>query len=330
MILKFYELNKVNLEKNNFFLLYGKNEGLKNEVVNNIVKNKKSVFKYDEKEILENTNEFIDNILTKSLFDNEKIILIKRATDKLLNVIDKIFSTNTNDVKIIIESENLEKKSKLRSVFEKNPEFICSAFYPDNEQTLSKLAYSFFKEKKIALSQSDINLIVNVSNGDRKTLFNELEKIENFSKNGKKITTKILIKLINLVENHDISKLIDHCLAKNITKTIKILNENNFSNEDCIVIIKTFLNKAKRIHKLSKEFEINNNINLTISSAKPPIFWKDKEIVKEQIFKWKPKNIIQLIFKLSEIELSIKKNFNNSVNLTTDFILSEILDKANS
>ena len=330
MILKFYELNKVNLEKNNFFLLYGKNEGLKNEVINNIVKNKKSVFKYDEKEILENTNEFIDNILTKSLFDNEKIILIKRATDKLLSVIDKIFSTDTNDVKIIIDSENLEKKSKLRSVFEKNPEFICSAFYPDNDQTLSKLAYSFFKEKKIALSQSDINLIVNVSNGDRKTLFNELEKIENFAKNGKKITTEILIKLTNLVENHDVSKLIDYCLAKNITKTIKILNENNFGNEDCILIIKTFLNKAKRILKLSKEFEINKNMDLTISSAKPPIFWKDKEIVKEQIFKWKPKNIIQLILKLNEIELSVKKNFNNSVNLTTDFILSEILDTANS
>ena len=129
--------------------MYGKNEGLKNEVINNIVKNKKNVLKYDEKEILENTNEFIDNILTKSLFDNEKIILIKRATDKLLNVIDKIFSKNTNDVKIIIDTENLEKKSKLRSVFEKNPEFICSAFYPDNEQTLSKLAYSFFKEKKL-------------------------------------------------------------------------------------------------------------------------------------------------------------------------------------
>jgi len=330
MILKYYELNKINLGKNNFFLFYGKNEGLKDEVTKTLVKGKETLLKYDEKEVLENTNEFIDNILTKSLFESEKIIIIKRGTDKLLKILDKIFSSKISNVKIIIDSENLEKKSKLRSIFEKNPSFICSAFYPDNEQTLSKLAYSFFKEKKIALSQANINLIVSMSNGDRKTLFNELEKIEIFSKNKKPLTTENLLKLINLIENHNISILIDYCLAKNRSKAIKMLNENNLNNEDCILIIKTLLNKAKRILKLSKEFEMNKNIDLTISSAKPPIFWKDKEVVKQQIFNWKPKKITQLIFKLNEIELIAKKNINNSMNLTKDFILSETLNIANN
>ena len=131
------------------------------------------------------------------------------------------------------------------------------------------------------------------------------------------------MKLINLSENHGISELIDNCLAKNQKKTLNILNENIFTSEDCILIIRTFLNKSKRILKLCNEFENSKNIETTISSAKPPIFWKDKEIVKQQIYKWKPEKIKKLIYELFEIELIVKKNLNNSVNLVTDFILNK-------
>ena len=148
--------------------------------------------------------------------------------------------------------------------------------------------------------------------------------------NGKKINTESISKLINLSENHSISELIDNCLAQNKKKIISILNENNFSNEDCIMITRSFMMKAKKLLALSKTFETNKNIDLTISSAKPPIFWKEKEITKQQIYKWKPKNIKQLIYALSETELLIKKNINNSINLITDFILSQSSTEANS
>ena len=111
---------------------------------------------------------------------------------------------------------------------------------------------------------------------------------------------------------------------------MKILNENNFNNDDCILILRSIMNKSKKILLLSEEFEKNNNIDLTISSAKPPIFWKDKENVKEQIYKWKSKNIKILIYKLSELELTIKKNLNNSLSLITDFILEEASRKTNN
>ena len=217
----------------------------------------------------------------------------------------------------------MEKKSKLRSFFEKDKKLICVPFYPDNEQTLSKLAYNFFKSKNVAVSQENINLIINKCNGDREVLLNELNKIEHYVKNGKKINSNEIIKLTNLNENHSVSELIDNCLAKNKKKIIDILNENNFNNEDCIMITRSFLNKSKKILQLSTEFEKNKNIELTISSAKPPIFWKDKEITKRQVRQWKPENIKKLIYKLNEIELLIKKNLNNSINLITDFILEQ-------
>ena len=171
---------------------------------------------------------------------------------------------------------------------------------------------------------------MNKCNGDRKNLKNELEKIEFFSKGGKKITEENIAKLTNLAENFSISELIDNCLAKNKKKIINILNENNFSNEDCILITRTFLNKSKKILRLSSVFENNNNIDLTISSARPPIFWKDKEITKLQIQKWTPKNMEKLIYKLNEVELLIKKNFNNSINLITDFILEQTSSNTNN
>ena len=330
MILKSYELKKLNLELNKILLFYGKNEGLKNETLNILIKNKNNISYYEEKEILDNENSFIESILSKSLFDNQKVIVIKRTTDKILKIIERLHLKNLEDTTIILNSENLEKKSKLRSFFEKKKELVCIPFYPDNEQTLSKLAYNFFREKNIMISTANINLITNKCNGDREILSNELQKIEFYCKNGKKISTEIISKLINLNENHSISELIDSCFTQNKKKLISILNENNFSNEECIIIVRSFLIKAKKLLALSTTFQSNKNIDLTISSAKPPIFWKEKEITKQQIYKWKPKNIKQLIYTLGEIELQIKKNINNSINLITDFILDQFPAETNS
>ena len=279
---------------------------------------------------MDNENVFIDNLLTKSLFDEKKLIIIKRSTDKILKIIESLKSEKLEDITIIINADNLEKKSKLRSFFEKNKETICIAFYPDNDQTLSKLAYDFLKNKKISISQSSINLIINKCNGDREALYNELNKIDLYTQNGKKITTEDIMKITNLIENHSVSELVDNCLAKNNKKIINILNENNFNNEDCMLIARSLLNKSKRILHLVKEFQNNKNIELTISSAKPPIFWKDKEITKQQIKYWRPENIKDLIYKLTDIELLIKKNVNNSINLITDFILEQSSSKSNN
>ncbi|WP_435096769.1 DNA polymerase III subunit delta [Candidatus Pelagibacter bacterium nBUS_27] len=330
MILKSFEINKINLDINRSILFYGKNEGLKNETLRILIKDKNKISNYEEKEILDNENDFIENILSKSLFEQEKFIVIKRASDKILKIIETLHLKNLDETIIILNSDNLEKKSKLRSLFEKDKKLVCIPFYPDNDQALSKLTYGFLRDRKISISPSNINLIVNRCNGDREILINELQKIEYFSKKGKKINDENLTKLINLSENHSVSELIDNCLAQNKKKIITILNENNYNNEDCIIIARSFLIKAKKLLNLSKTFETNKNIDLTISSAKPPIFWKEKEITKQQIQKRNPKNIKKLIFELSEIELQIKKNIHNSINLITDFILNQSSSKINS
>ena len=329
MIIKSYEIKKINLENGQFVLFYGHNQGLKKEAINNLNK-KNTISNYDEKEILENDNNFIENILSKSLFEQQKFIVIKRATDKILDIIKILHLRNFEDTKIILDADNLEKKSKLRSYFEKHKTLVCVPFYPDNEQTLSKLAYGFLRDRKISISPSNVNLIVNKCSGDRDTLVNELQKIEYFSKNGKQINSENISKLVNVNENRSISELVDNCLAQNKKKTISILNENNFSNEDCIMITRLFIIKAKKLLVLSNAFKTNKNIDLTISSAKPPIFWKEKEITKQQILKWSSKNIKQLIYSLSETELQIKKNINNSINLITDFILFQSSVTANN
>ena len=325
MILKSYEINKINLNKNKIILLYGRNDGLKNETINTLIKRESNnISKFDEKDILSNLDTFEESVRSKSLFEEEKIIIINRSTDKSLQIIKKFENKNLEDLIIIINAENLDKKSKLRSFFEKDKNYVCVAFYPDNEETLSKLTYNFLKEKKISLSPNNINLIVKRSNGSRESLTNELTKIESLAKTKKKISTDDLIKLTNLIEDHSVSELIDNCLAKNKKKTIGILNDNNFNNEDCILITRIFLNKSKKILKLLEEFQINKNIDLTISKAKPPIFWKDKEIIKQQISKWRPENIKKLIYKLNEIELSIKKNISISIFLITDLIIEQL------
>ena len=330
MIIKSFELNKIKINTANLILFYGKNEGEKNQYLKSLKKQNKEIYNYEEKEILENSDNFFDKVLTKSLFENERVVIIKRTSEKILKIIENFTLKQLEDTIIILNADILDKKSKLRSFFEKSKEFICVPFYPDNEQTLSKIASNFLREKNISISQSNINLIISRSNGDRATLFNELKKIELYCKGGKKISTEYLLKLTNLIENHSISELVDNCLAKEPKKISNILNENNFSNEDCILIIRTFLNKSKKILILSNDFNKNKNIEKTISAAKPPIFWKDKEITRKQIMLWKPENLKKLIYKLNDIELQIKKNLSNSLQVVTDFILEIPLTDPNN
>ena len=329
MIIKSFEANKINISKNNIILMYGKNEGFKRQLTDKISSKFNEIETYEEKEVLDYSNNFLDNILNKSLFLEEQIFIIKRATDKILKIIEEINLKEISDT-IIIHSDNLDKKSKLRSFFEKDKKLICIPFYPDNDQTLSKIASEFFKKRNIPISQSNINQIVTKSLGDRENLHNELLKIENFSNSGKKLTDDVIKKLINLSENHSISELIDNCLEKNEIKLIKILNENIYTNEDCVIILRTLLNKSKKILILSMEYERNKNIDQTISSAKPPIFWKEKETTKRQIQNWKPKNLRSLIYNINELELVMKKNINNSLNLITDFLLALSSSKTNN
>ena len=329
MILKSYETQKINLKNFKVILFYGKNEGQKKEVIEKLI-DKKNYLYYEQSEILEKESDFLDTILSKSLFDKERMVIIKRASDKLINIIEKIDPTKLEDINIIIIADNLEKKSKLRSKFEKDKNYACIAFYPDNEQTLVKLSFDFFRRNEISISASSINLIVSKCSGDRSNLLNELNKIKNYSLNNKIITEENINKLINLSENYSISELIDNCLAKNNKKIIHILNENNYGTDDTVLIVRTFLNKSKKILKLREEFEKNRNIELTISSAKPPIFWKDKEITKSQISKWTSSNLRELMFKLGEIELYIKKNIGNSINVISDFIINQSITKTNN
>ena len=325
MIFKSFEINKINLNKNNFYLLYGENEGLKNEIIQKYFEQKylKKIYRYDEKEILENEENFFDNILSKSFFDNEKLIIISRVSDKITIIIEEIINKKVEDIKFVLSAGILEKKSKLRALFEKNINTICIPFYADNNETLAKITLNFFKEKKIPISRQTINLLVERCRGNRQNLNNELIKIENFLISKKNISIETILKLTNLAENYNVSELIDSCLAKNTNKTANILNENNFSIEDGILIIRTLLTKTKRLLKLQKEINNQKNIDQAITSFKPTIFWKDKEVIKQQISFWPLKKIEKLIAKISEVEILIKKNSINSINILCDFIINQ-------
>ena len=323
MIVKSFEINKIN-NSHKIFLFYGENEGHKNEIIEDKFKKKytNSIYVYEENEILKNQENFFNEILSKSFFEKEKLIIINRTTDKIKNLIDEIIEKKIDDIIIILNSNSLEKKSKLRILFEKNKDLTCIPFYADNNQTLNSIINFFFREKKISISQQLINVLIERSRGDRKNLRNELQKIESFALNKKNINFQEIIKLTNLADNYSASELIDHCLAKNIKKTVTILNENNYSDEDNMIIIKTLLNKLKRLLKIHDLIDEKSNIDQAVSSFKPPIFWKDKPIVTQQLKSWGKKELKDLIFESNSVELLIKKNSAIAKNILSDFIIN--------
>ena len=324
MIIKSFELDKLNLIKSNLHLIYGNNEGIKEDIINKYYLNNfdGDVLKYEEQEILSNKDEFISSLLTKSLFDNKKLIIISRATDKLFVLFSEFLEREISDIQIIIKSSTLEKKSKLRSIFEKEKQMICTPVYEDDTRSLNFYIQNFLRENKLNLSQEIKNLLIERSKGDRINLKNELSKLKNLSISKKTLNVEDAIKLSNIAENYTVFELSDNYLAKNSKKVSNILNENNYSSEDCILIIRTILNKSKRLLKIRSEIDSNKNIDQVLSNFKPPIFWKEKDIIKKQVKLWSSKEIKELIFKINSLEISVKKNSTNSILFVSDFVSS--------
>tara|TARA_A100000164_G_scaffold99798_1_gene87199 strand:+ start:1272 stop:2249 length:978 start_codon:yes stop_codon:yes gene_type:complete len=322
MIIKSFELEKLKSIKLNIHLIYGNNEGLKEEIINNFyLRNYDGeILKYEEQEILNNKNEFISSLLNKSLFEVSKLIIISRATDKVCLLINEILERGNLETKIIIKSFALEKKSKLRSLFEKEKSLICTPVYEDDARSLNLIINDFLRKNNFNLSQEIKNMLVERSKGDRINLNNELSKLKSLSITKKKISDKDVFKLSNLAENYSVFELSDNYLAKNTKKVSNILNENNYSPEDCILIIRTILNKSKRLLKIKNEIDNNVNIDQVLSSFKPPIFWKEKDIVKKQAQSWSTNEVKQIIFKINDLEALVKKNATNSMLFVSNFV----------
>ena len=325
MIIKHFDFQKKLDSETNFFLFYGENFGLIEETIENNIKKKFSnnTYTYDETDILLDKEKLLEKIFTKSLFDDNKFIIINNVSDKILVIIEEIYQ-KILDIKIILTAKKLEKKSKLRNFFEKKKDLIIIPFYEDNFQSLFKLVQEFFYLNKIKFSSQIVNLLVEKSNGNRKNLKNELEKIYNFSNKKKSISFKEINKLINLDENYDLSEIINCSLAKNKKKTLGLLNESIISSDENILILRTFLYKLKRLKKLKKILEIEKNIDAALVAYKPQIFWKEKDIVKQQLKCWSLNQIVFLIKDTINFEILIKKNVQISNQLIYDFIINKL------
>ena len=321
MIIKSFEIDKKKFNDQNFFLIYGENEGHKREIIQ-VIKNKleRDVESYDETQILNNNELFYEKVFNQSLFEKEKIFVINRCTEKIHELIENILEKNISDVKIILNANILEKKSKLRILFEKDKELIIIPTYKDNSITLVEIAKKFFYNYKISISQETINLLVSRCNGDRGHLKSELDKILIYINDKKSINLEEIYKLTNLAENISINELVDTSLSKNSQKTSEILNESNYKSEDGILILRIFLQKAKRLLSLYEKQNSNLNYDSLINDYKPPIFWKDKPIVKRQLENWSKSKIKDLIANINKTEIYLKKNNSISLMLAFNFV----------
>ncbi len=322
MIIKSFELEKLKSHKSNLHLIFGNNEGIKEDIIKEVyLKNfDGEILKYEEKEILSEVDKFLSSLLTKSLFVSSKLIIISRGSDKLIDLVTEILEKGIIDTQIIIKCQNLEKKSKLRNLFEKAKDMVCTPVYDDDSRSLNYIINNFLKENRFSLSQEIRNILIERSQGDRINLKNELLKLKNLSISKKKLGTEDVLKLSNLAENYSVFELSDNYLAKNSKKVANILNENNYSDEDCILIIRTILNKSKRLLKIRNELDSNENIDQVISSFKPPIFWKEKDIVKKQAQSWSTNEVKEIIYKINDLEAMVKKNTVNSILFVLNFV----------
>tara|TARA_Y100000590_G_scaffold435293_1_gene554545 strand:- start:2859 stop:3884 length:1026 start_codon:yes stop_codon:yes gene_type:complete len=339
MIIKSYEVEKKIsfFEKNNLLLLYGENNGLKKDIKNIVKKNLISISNdnnieiqnFYENEIIENDENFLNSIYSGSLFSSQKIIVVNNGTDKIIAAIENILEKYPLNVFLIIYSDILDKKSKLRNLFEKNKKTICIPCYLDNDRDLENIAFNELKKNNISLSRESINVLIEKSNNDRSYLRNEIEKIKAYSLNKKKIEIEEIKSLINFTGDYKSNTLIDECLCGNIIQYKKALSEIYINTLNQIFLLRILSNKIQKLLSMKMKQKNFDNIDNLIDASSPPIFWKEKPIVKKQLNIWNTKQLRNIINEVNQTEVLCKKNPQSSRIIFFNFI-NGICQKANS
>ena len=337
MIIKSYEIkkSKLNFLKNNFFLLYGENLGLKKDIKDFIteeikrIDNKVEILSLYESGILDNEENFYNFIYSGSLFSNKKVITIYGATDKIIKKINDVYDKCPDNISLIIFSEILEKKSKLRVFFEKNEKTVCIPCYLDSEKDLEMIARFELKKNDIILSREIMNLLIEKSNSDRNNLRNEIEKIKSYSLDKKKLELTEVKSLVNFSGDYKSDSLVNECLCGNISQYKKIISELYINAVNQIFLLRILSNKIQRLLKIKEEENETNNLDNLINTSKPTIFWKEKPLVKKQLSIWNINDLKELISDINNTELLCKKNPQISNSIFFDFF-TKICKKANN
>jgi len=323
VILKSYIVEQ-NLEiLNNYTatLIYGENDGIKNDIRSKLKDNNKDaeIIIFFEDEILKNKNFLYENIINESLFNQKKIIFIQRASDKILNEISESLKKKIKNCKIYIFSENLEKSSKLRNLFEKNKSLAIFPCYQDNERTLINYISKELNGYK-GLTGELINLIITNSNMNRKIIQNELIKIKDFFSE-KNLNKEQLSEILNIKSNTTFNEVRDSALIGDRQKINKLLSEICLLNEESFFYLNNLNHRITKLLEIQIINENFNNYEQTIENLKPLIFWKDKPIYVEQLKKWNLGKLKKAARKIGETEILMKKNS----NLRNDILIKNLL-----
>jgi len=337
VIIKSYEIqrNPSNFIKYNLFLLYGENDGLRKDIRESIkvAVNQQNIqielLSLYESDIINNDENFYNSIYSGSLFSNKKIITINNGTDKIIKQVKDIVEKFPENVFLIIFSGVLDKKNKLRNLFETNIKTLCIPCYLDSDKDLEIIAKTEFKKNDIILSRELINLLIEKSNNDRNNLRNEIGKITSFALNKKNLEIDEIKSIINFSGEYKSDSLINECLCGNIAQYKKILSELYLNTVNQISLLRILSNKIQRLLYM-KEMERNyNDLDGLLNASKPPIFWKEKPMVKKQLTIWTLGNLKNTIYEINDIELLCKKNPQISNMVFFDFF-TRICKKANN
>ena len=324
MILKSFEIenNIQKIQQYKFVLIYGENIGLKETLKKNIINLnlKAEIINLYQEDVNKNKNIILNEIKNISLFSEEKIIVLNQIDEKNIIELDKILQSKEK-IKIILIADLLDKKSKLRTIFEKEKDLAIIPCYNDNDITLRKLINSELKEFK-NLNSNVINMILNYSNLNRKTIKNNLDKIKSFY-DKKVLSEESLEELLNSDRNELFENIRDASLIGDKTKLNNLLSNFAFSNEDAYLYLNMInyrLIKLLEIHKTNESFD---DFNVTITKMRPPIFWKDKPVYLKLLKRWHKQSILEALEYLGHIEEKLKKNSSlNSLTMVKNSILN--------
>ena len=311
-------------------LLYGENEGIKSDVKSKLKDSNKGseIITFFESEILKNKNILYENIINESLFNERKVIFIHTATDKIFNEISESLTKINNNVKIYIFSDSLDKKSKLRALFEREKYLAIFACYADNERTL----INYINKELIGykgITGELINIIIENSGSNRKIIQNEIVKIKNFFLE-KKVNKNDLVEILNIKSDTRFEEIRDNALIGKVDKINKLLSETDLLSEDSFFYLNNINYRILNLIEIQKNNKILNNYENALENFKPQIFWKDKPMYVLQLKKWSIEKLNKIAQKICQTEILMKKNSNINKNIVIKKLVVSLSKEAST
>ncbi|MGY8985081.1 MAG: DNA polymerase III subunit delta [Sphingomonadales bacterium] len=310
-------------------LIYGPDEGLVRERAHRISKqvvedlsDPFNVVRPSLSQVIEEPSILLDELLSLSMVGGRRLVRLDGAEDKAYQGLEQALSGIPKDGEknlLVVTAGNLKPSSKIRKLFEGLEIAVTIACYADSSKDVEELIIEVLGANNLKADPQAISFLLNNLGSDRLISRSELEKIVLYA--GDRIDRVIKLEdVITLIGDSATLTLNDIASATtggDLKRLDQLLERAQSQGENAIAIIRALSRRLQQFHLVKGLIEAGQPIDSAIGKLRPPLFFKEKDIFRNQLFLWSSQKLGKALLLLSDAELGCKTTGNPDTAITS-------------